>query len=106
MISAKKMAFLTENKAKLCKILILTLVFEKNAIFSPKNWRKSQKIEIITSTPRRIWTHLAFQACLLAEEFAVVLEQEVVLRVHQLREALLPLPVGLGRCLVLKYFKM
>jgi hypothetical protein len=30
------MAFLTQNKAKLCKILIITLVFEKNAIFSPK----------------------------------------------------------------------
>jgi hypothetical protein len=34
--SAKKLAFLTQNKAKLCKILIITLVFEKNAIFSPK----------------------------------------------------------------------
>jgi hypothetical protein len=28
--SAKKLAFLTQNKAKLCKILIITLVFEKN----------------------------------------------------------------------------
>jgi hypothetical protein len=27
------MAFLTQNKAKICKILILTLVFEKNANF-------------------------------------------------------------------------
>jgi hypothetical protein len=33
---AKKLAFLTQNKAKLCKILIITLVFEKNANFSPK----------------------------------------------------------------------
>jgi hypothetical protein len=31
--SAKKLAFLTQNKAKLCKILITTLVFEKNANF-------------------------------------------------------------------------
>jgi hypothetical protein len=32
--SAKKMAFLTQSKAKLCKNLIITLVFEKNAFFS------------------------------------------------------------------------
>jgi hypothetical protein len=30
---------------------IITLVFEKNAIFSPKIGKKSQKIVIITSTP-------------------------------------------------------
>jgi hypothetical protein len=30
---ANKLAFLTQNKAKLCKILIITLVFEKNANF-------------------------------------------------------------------------
>jgi hypothetical protein len=30
---SKKLAFLTQNKAKLCKSLIITLVFEKNAIF-------------------------------------------------------------------------
>jgi hypothetical protein len=34
--SAKKLAFLTQNKAKLCKKLIMTLVFEKNAIFCQK----------------------------------------------------------------------
>jgi hypothetical protein len=45
------MAFLTQNNAKLCKILIITLVFEKNANFFAKNCRKSQKIVIITSTP-------------------------------------------------------
>jgi hypothetical protein len=33
---AKKLAVLTQNKAKLCKILIITLVFEKNANFLPK----------------------------------------------------------------------
>jgi hypothetical protein len=48
---AKKLAFLTQNKAKLCKILIITLVFEKNANFFAENWQKSQKIVIITSTP-------------------------------------------------------
>jgi hypothetical protein len=41
------MAFLTQNKAKLCKILIITLFFEKNANFC----RKLSKIVIITSTP-------------------------------------------------------
>jgi hypothetical protein len=45
------MAFLTQNKAKICKILIITLVFEKNANFFAENWQKSQKIVIITSTP-------------------------------------------------------
>jgi hypothetical protein len=49
--SAKKLAFLTQNKAKLCKIMIITLVFEKNANFFADNCRKSQKIVIIPSTP-------------------------------------------------------
>jgi hypothetical protein len=43
-----KLAFFTQNKAKLCKILIITLVFEKNANFFTKNCRKSQKIVSIT----------------------------------------------------------
>jgi hypothetical protein len=30
------LSFLTQNKAKLCKYLIMTLVFEKNAIFAKK----------------------------------------------------------------------
>jgi hypothetical protein len=30
---SEKIGVLTQNKAKLCKILIITLVFEKNAIF-------------------------------------------------------------------------
>jgi hypothetical protein len=30
---AKKLAFLTQTKGKLCKVLIITLVFEKNANF-------------------------------------------------------------------------
>jgi hypothetical protein len=45
------MAFLTQNKAKLCKILIITLVYEKNTNFFAENCQKSQKIVIITSTP-------------------------------------------------------
>jgi hypothetical protein len=48
---AKILAFLTQNKAKLCKNLIMTLVFEKNAKFFDENRQKSQKIVIITSTP-------------------------------------------------------
>jgi hypothetical protein len=47
----EKMAFLTQNKAKLCKNMIITLVFEKNANFFAENCRKSLKIVIITSTP-------------------------------------------------------
>jgi hypothetical protein len=45
------MAFLTQNNAKLCKILIKTLVFEENANFFAKNCQKSQEIVIITSFP-------------------------------------------------------
>jgi hypothetical protein len=48
---SEKIGFLTQNKAKLCKILIITLVFEKNANFFAENCQKSQKIVIITSTP-------------------------------------------------------
>jgi hypothetical protein len=50
--SAKKLVgFFTQNKAKLFKILSITLGFEKNANFFAENCRKSQKIVIITSTP-------------------------------------------------------
>jgi hypothetical protein len=49
--SAKKLALLTQNKPKLCKILILTSVFEKNANFFSENCQNSQKIVIITSIP-------------------------------------------------------
>jgi hypothetical protein len=48
--SAKKLAFLTQNKAKLCKILNITLVFEKNANLFAENCQKSQKIVITSST--------------------------------------------------------
>jgi hypothetical protein len=44
------LAFFAQNKAKLCKRLIITLVFEKNANFFAENCQKSQKIVIITST--------------------------------------------------------
>jgi hypothetical protein len=37
----KNLAFLTQNKAKLCKILIITLVFEKTANFFAENCQKS-----------------------------------------------------------------
>jgi hypothetical protein len=47
----ENIGILTQNKAKLCKILIITLVFEKTANFFAENWQKSQKIVIITSTP-------------------------------------------------------
>jgi hypothetical protein len=48
---AKKLPFLTQNKAKLFNILVITLVFEKDANFFAENWEKSRKIVIITSTP-------------------------------------------------------
>jgi hypothetical protein len=51
--STKELAFLAQSKAKFCKNLSITLVFEKNAIFFAENCRKSQKIVIITSTPGR-----------------------------------------------------
>jgi hypothetical protein len=38
--SATKLALLTQNKAKICKLLIITLVFEKNANFPPENCQK------------------------------------------------------------------
>jgi hypothetical protein len=51
--NCEKLAFLTKNKAKLCKFLIITLDFEKNANFFAENCQKLQKIVIITSTPGR-----------------------------------------------------
>jgi hypothetical protein len=61
--SQKKIAkngVLTQNKTKLCKFLIITLDYEKNATFFAKNWQKSQKIVIITSTSDwAIFAHLA-----------------------------------------------
>jgi hypothetical protein len=37
-------AFVTQNKAKLCKILIITLVFVKNANFLPKIGKNRRKL--------------------------------------------------------------
>jgi hypothetical protein len=42
--SAKKSAFLTQSKAELCKILIITLVYEKNANFLPKIVENRKKL--------------------------------------------------------------
>jgi hypothetical protein len=47
---AKILAFFAQT-ATFCKNLITTLVSEKNANFFAENWRKSQKIVIITSAP-------------------------------------------------------
>jgi hypothetical protein len=49
--SANKLAVFAQNKGKLCKNWIITLVFEKNVNFLAKNCRKSKKIVIITSVP-------------------------------------------------------
>jgi hypothetical protein len=51
--SAKKLAFLTQNKAKLCKNWIITLVFEKNAKFFAENCQKSPKIVIIKNQTQK-----------------------------------------------------
>jgi hypothetical protein len=40
-----------EKNVLIIKKLIITLLFKKNANFFAKNWQKSQKIMIITSTP-------------------------------------------------------
>jgi hypothetical protein len=47
-IFAKKLAFLTHNKAKLFKIFDHDIGFRENANFFAENWQKSQKIVIIT----------------------------------------------------------
>jgi hypothetical protein len=39
-IFAEKIGVSTQNEAKVCKILIITLAFEKNANFSAENCRK------------------------------------------------------------------
>jgi hypothetical protein len=49
----------------MCKILIITLVFEKNAIFFAENWGKPQKIVIITSTP-----DMYYVKCMIGKEVA------------------------------------
>jgi hypothetical protein len=53
------------------KIVIITLVFEKNTKFFAENWQKSQKFVIITSTPgwvkernRPEEQNIAFQHCM------------------------------------------
>jgi hypothetical protein len=42
--SATNLAFLTGNKAKLCKNLIITLAFEKTPIFSQKIVKNRRKL--------------------------------------------------------------
>jgi hypothetical protein len=48
---AKILAFFAQSTTSFCKHVIITLVFEKSAIFVAENWQKSPKIAIITSTP-------------------------------------------------------
>jgi hypothetical protein len=49
----KKLAFIAQTTASFCKNLIVTWVLEKKPAIFAKNWRKSQKIVIITSTPEQ-----------------------------------------------------
>jgi hypothetical protein len=48
---AKILALFAQTTASVCKNVIITLFFEKNANCFAENWQKSQKIAIITSTP-------------------------------------------------------
>jgi hypothetical protein len=54
---AKKLAFSTQNTAKLVKKWIVTLVFKKKRHFFAENLEKSQKIDLITSIPD--WANFA-----------------------------------------------
>jgi hypothetical protein len=54
---AKISAFFAQTTASFCKNCDHNIGFEKNANFFAENWRKSQKIVIITSTPD--WESLA-----------------------------------------------
>jgi hypothetical protein len=67
----KKLAFLTQNKAKFWKKLIITLVFEQNANFYAENCRKSQKIVSITSTPGNDFTKLYFGRKFFGQSFTL-----------------------------------
>jgi hypothetical protein len=62
--SAKKLAFLTRNKAKLCKILIITLVFEENA-----NFFRRKLAKIAENCDHNIDPWL--EPCFLQEKFSV-----------------------------------
>jgi hypothetical protein len=55
--NCEKLEFLTHNKGKLCKNFDHNIVFWENANFFDKNWQKSLKIMIITSTPDVIPTN-------------------------------------------------
>jgi hypothetical protein len=79
-----KNAFLTQNKAKLWTILIITLVFVKNVHFFGKNWQKSPKIVIITSAPGR----LIFFTDKLTRKIATLVEQSQQLNNFQTKSGL------------------
>jgi hypothetical protein len=53
-----KIAFLTQDKAKLCKNLIITMLFGKNFNVFAENFRESQNIVIKTSNPGHPACHI------------------------------------------------
>jgi hypothetical protein len=55
----KILAFFSQTTASFCKNVIITLVFEKNAIFA-ENWQTSPKIEIFTSTPAHVFRYTTY----------------------------------------------
>jgi hypothetical protein len=69
---AKNWRFLLKTKLNYAKIVIIILVFDKNANFLAENWQKSQKIVIITSTPGIVFACLfsqSFNHCIMSCEF-------------------------------------
>jgi hypothetical protein len=61
-LSKKNWRFLLELLLDFAKIVIITLVVEKNANSFAENWGKSQKIVIITSTPGANPTIVSYEA--------------------------------------------
>jgi hypothetical protein len=60
---AKIFAFFALTTVSFCKkIVIITLVFEKNANFFAENCQKLQKIVIITSTPGIDYNVVGFES--------------------------------------------
>jgi hypothetical protein len=60
--NGEKIAFLFKiHTASVCELWIIALVFKKNANVFAENWRKSQKIVIITSTPDHVYLIVSFR---------------------------------------------
>jgi hypothetical protein len=54
------LAVFAQTTASFCKNLIVTMVFEENAIFFAENWQKLEKIKIIASTPFEFYCQIKY----------------------------------------------